>query len=97
MRSQCFEDVFNDKLIFAFLTSQPNWWVIVNGAIVGDGKCSSTGRRAMADRTPKGVPSRKTSLPHPEMPVRLDGWALVRGCLIGLSFMVITIMQLLRW
>ena len=60
MRSQC--DVFNYRLIVAFLTTQPNWWVVDNGAIVGDGKCSSTGGEAMAGDTHEGVPSRQNAV-----------------------------------
>ena len=88
---------FNYRLIVAFLPSQPNWWVIVNGAKAGDGKCSPTVRRAMGTRTPEGVPSRQTALSCPEMPIRLDGRALVCGRLGSLSFMAITITRLSRW
>ena len=69
--------LFNYRLIVAFQTSQTNWWVNVNAAIVGDGKCLSKSGQVMAGRTHKGVPSRQATTSHPEMPVRLDGWALV--------------------
>jgi hypothetical protein len=92
-----FEDVFNYRLIVVFLTLQLNWWVVVNGAIVGDGKYLSTGGQAMVGLTPEGVPSRQTIPSCPGMPIRLDGWTLVCACLPSLSFTVITITQLLQW
>jgi hypothetical protein len=83
-------------LTAAFLTLQPNWWVIINEEIVGNGKYSSTDGRAIVDCTPKGVPSKQTSLSCPEIPAWLDGWALLHGCFAGLSFMAITIRQFLQ-